>query len=211
MKTDDLILQLAKSAEPVTPLPPPSIRLVRWLALAGAVAAVAVFAIGPRPDLSAALERPAFAASLVALLLAAVSSAAAALVLSVPGAERSPRQRALPIVAAAAWPAAWLTAMTMSAATGGGRVFHWACAVEIAALGAGSGWALFTMARRAAPLLPAWTAAIASLAAITIASAATQIICPIDAPVHQLAGHVLVAVVVGFGGFLAGRRFLSRR
>ena len=211
MKTDDLILQLARSVEPVTPLPAPSIRLLRWMALAAVVAAAAVFAIGPRRDLAAALARPAFAASLVALLLATVSSAAAALVLSVPGAERSALQRALPIVAAAAWPAAWLTAMLTNATPVAARIFHWACAIEIAVLGAASGWALFAMIRRAAPLRPAWTAGIASLAAITIASAATQVICPIDDPAHQLLGHVLVAAGVGCAGFIAGRRLVCRR
>ena len=210
MKTEDLILQLAKSAAPVTPLAAPSIRLLRWMALAALVTAVAIVAIGPRHDLIAAAARPAFTASLVGLLVATVSAAAAALVLSVPGAERSPLQRALPVVAAAAWPAAWLAAMTTNAAPGGARLFHLACAVEIAALGAASGWVLFAMIHRAAPLRPGWTAGLASLAAITSASAATQVICPVDDPGHQLFGHVLVAAVVGLAGFLTGQRLLRR-
>jgi hypothetical protein len=210
VKTEDLILQLATSAAPVTPLAAPSIRLVRWMAVSALVTAVAIVAIGARHDLIAAAARPAFTASLVALLLATVSAAAAALMLSVPGAERSPLQRALPMVAAAAWPAAWLAAMTTHAAPGGVRLFHSACAIEIAALGAASGWVLFVMIRRAAPIRPGWTAGVASLAAITSASAATQVICPIDDPAHQLLGHVLVAAVLGLAGFLTGQRLLRR-
>ena len=44
MKTDELILELAKSARPVTPLAPPSVRVWRWLGMAATLAAVAVSA-----------------------------------------------------------------------------------------------------------------------------------------------------------------------
>ncbi len=210
MKTNELIVHLAKSAGPVSPLRSPWIRLAQWMACATALAAAAILAIGPRADLSSAITRPVFAVSLFALLLAAVLSAATAFVLSVPGMERSPLERALPIVAAVGWPAAWLIVMKLNAAGRGNvRIFHAACAIEIAVLAALSGWLLVAMLRRAAPLRPAWTAAIASLAAVTIAAAATQIICPIDAASHQLVGHVLVAAVVGLAGFMAARRPLG--
>jgi hypothetical protein len=210
VKTDELIVQLAKSAEPVTPLPPLSIRLAQWLGLAIALAAVGVFAIGPRADLGSVLTRPVFAASLLALLVATVSSAAAAFVLSVPGAERSAFQRVLPILATAAWPVAWLLAMSATTDRGTTRLFHAACAIEIAVVAGISGAALLAMLRRAAPLRPGWTAAIASLAAVAIGAAMTQIICPIDDPAHVLIGHVLVAVLVGLVGCVVGYRALTR-
>ena len=141
MKTDELILQLAKSAVPVTPLSPPSVRLLRWCALATALAAAAVIAIGPRADLSTAVTRPVFVTSILALLIATVSAAAAALVMSVPGAERSPRHRALPIAAVVTWPVSWLVMMA-SGAGGSARLFHPGCALEIAALSVVSGWTL---------------------------------------------------------------------
>ena len=103
MTTDELILQLTKSAVPVRPLPSPSVRLLRWVAVATMLGAVAVIAIGPRADLSTAISHWAFVASLLALLIAMVSAGAAALIMSVPGAERSPRNRVLPIAAAVAW------------------------------------------------------------------------------------------------------------
>ena len=211
MKTDELILHLAKSAGPVTRLPAPSIRLLQWLAAAAALAAVAVFGVGARAGLGTAISQPAFAVSLAALVLATISAAALAFVLSVPGAEGSPRRRALPIAAGLAWPAAWFVAMMRHAGATGARPFHWACAIEIGVLGAISGWMLVGMLRRAAPLQPAWTAGIAGVAAVTIASAATQVICPVDDPRHQLVGHVLVAAVVGFAVFMAGRRRLTSR
>lgn len=208
MKTDELILQLAKSAAPVRLLPPPFARTLRWLAMATMVGAVAVTAIGPRADLAAAVTRPAVLASLLALLIAAVSAAAAAMTMSVPGVERSPAQRAVPIAAIVAWAGTWLLMMATSPA-GHARLFHAGCAIEIAVLGVACGWTLVAMLRRAAPLKPAWTAGIAAIAAVTVASAATQLICPIDDPAHQLVGHVLVAAVVGLTAFIVGRGRLS--
>jgi hypothetical protein len=210
MTTDELILQLAKSARPVAPLPPPSARALRWLLMAAMAAAVAVIAIGPRTNLDAAVTQPAFAASLLALIIAMVSAAVAAMAMSVPGAERSTRLRVLPIAAVAAWVATWLLRLATSPARHP-RLFHVGCAVEIAVLGVVLGWTLVAMLRRAAPLQPAWTAAIAAIAAVTVASAATQVICPIDDPAHQLVGHVLVAAAVGLGAFVAGRGRLARR
>jgi hypothetical protein len=211
VKIDDLIVQLARSAEPVTPLPAPSIRVAQWTASATALIVLAVLVIGTRADLSAAFTRPAFAASLAALLLATISSAAAAFVSSVPGAERSPLQRIVPIAAAVAWPAAWLTLIPANIDSNGTRVFHSGCAIEIAGLASVSGWALVAMLRRAAPLGPGWTAGMASLAAVTIASAATQVICPIDDRAHQLVGHVLVAAGVIVAASVIGRRLLASR
>ncbi|MEO8482775.1 MAG: NrsF family protein [Acidobacteriota bacterium] len=210
MKTDELILQLAKSALPVTPLPSPFVRLLRWLALAAALAAVAVLAIGPRADLAVAVTRPTFVVSLLALVVATLSSAAAAFVLSVPGAGRSSLQRALAVAATLAWPLVWFLVLA-NAGAGRGRLFHAGCALEIAILSAVSGGALIAMLRRAAPLQPAWTGGIAATAAVTVASAATQVICPIDTAPHQLVGHILIASIVGSAGFLVGWPQLRRR
>jgi hypothetical protein len=204
VKTDDLIVRLAQSATPVTPLTPPSVRLARWTAVSLAVAALAVFVIGPRINLSAALGRGPFAGSLVLLLVATISSAGAALVASVPGAERSPLVRAVPILAFAGWVGLWLVLALSS--TRVGRVLHSACAIEILGIAIVCGVTLFVMIRRAAPLRKSWTAAMACVAAVTIGAAATQIICPVDDATHQLVGHALTAIVVGAAGTFLGRR-----
>jgi hypothetical protein len=65
------------------------------------------------------------------------------------------------------------------------------------------------MLRRAAPLRLGWVAALATLAAVALAAAATQFICPIDDPAHQLVGHVLPVVVLAIGGAIGGRRSLD--
>lgn len=210
MKTDELILHLAQSAVPVRPLAPPFVRALRWLLTAAMAAAAAVIALGPRTHLDTAVTQPAFVISLAALIVAAISAAVIAMAMSVPGAERSPRRRVLPIASMVAWAMTWLLVLATGPA-GHARLFHAGCAIEIAALGLVSGWVLVAMLRRAAPLQPAWTAGIAAIAAVTAASAATQVICPIDDPAHQLVGHVLVAAFVGLSVFVIGRARLAAR
>ena len=62
------------------------------------------------------------------------------------------------------------------------------------------------MLRRAAPLRQAWTGALATLAAAALGAAATQVLCPIDDPAHQLVGHVLPVILLAIAGTIAGRR-----
>ena len=209
MKTDDLIVQLAASAKPVTPLAPPVVRAARWSAVAVAVAGLCVILVGPRADIVAALGRETYLLSLVALLIAGAGGAMAAFVLSVPGAERSPWQRAVPVIVGIIWPLVWLNVLVRSGSTPG-RIFHVACAIEIAAIAIVSGAVLFIMLRRAAPLRVVWTSVVGALASVTVGAAATQIMCPIDDPVHQLLGHAVIALVVGLGGVIIGWRGLRR-
>jgi len=176
------------------------------------VTALGVLVIGPRVDFWTAIYQPTFVATAVATLGTALLSAAGAFVLSVPGVERSPLQRAVPLVAGAAW----ALALVVLLMTGGSPVervlalpFHWACLIEIAGLSVVPGWALFAMLRRAAPLRRAWSAALATLAAAALAAVATQVICPVDDPAHQLVGHVLPVALLSVWGAIAGRRWLN--
>ena len=169
---------------------------------------VAIVMIGPRDDLTFALSEPIFLGSLAALLLTLASGAAAAFVLSVPGAERSPVQRALPLITAAAWSAIWLVVWP-TAGTPVGASIHSACAIQIAVCALVSGWLLFAMIARAAPLQPLWTAAVASLASMATGAAVAQVLCPLDDPRHHLIGHVVIALVSAGAGLLVGRRALN--
>jgi hypothetical protein len=212
VRTDELIVELARAAGPVQPLPGPSVRLARWTAGAVPVTALGVILIGPRGDVSTAISQPTFVALAVATLGTALLSAAGAFVLSVPGVERSPLQRAASLVAGGVWALVLVVLLT----TGGDPVqrvlalpFHWACLIEIVGLSIVPGWALFAMLRRAAPLRRAWSAALATLAAVALAAVATQIICPVDDPAHQLVGHVLPVALLTVWGAIAGRRWLN--
>ena len=184
---------------------------MRWSAAAALVMIVAIVMVGPRADLIAALGQPVFVGSLVALLLTLASGAAAAFVLSVPGAARSPAPRALPVLTAAAWSAIWLVVWSTAGEPAGPRTapFHRACAIQIVVCGLATGWLLVVTIARAAPLRPVWTAAVAGLASMAAGAAVAQVFCPIDDPRHQLIGHVLVALVVAGVGLLAGRPALK--
>lgn len=212
MRTDELIVQLARAAGPVRPLPGPSVRLARWTAAAVSMTALGVIVIGPRADVLTAIYQPTFVALAVATLGTALLSAAGAFVLSVPGIERSPLQRAVPLVAGGVWALVLVVLLT----TGGDPVqrilalpFHWACVIEIVGLSIVPSWVLFVMLRRAAPLRRAWSAAFATLAAVALAAVATQVICPLDDPAHQLVGHLLPVALLSLSGTIVGRRWLN--
>ena len=212
MRTDDLIVELARAAGPIRPLPRPSVRLTRWTAAVVPLTAACVMAIGPRRDALLAIHQSAFVGMAGVTLLTAILAAAAAFVLSVPGAERTPVPRMMPLAAAGIW----VLALAVSVARGGDSVqrllalpFHALCVIEIAGLGIVPGWTLFVMLRRAAPLRRAWSAALATLAAVALGAAATQFLCPIDDPAHQLVGHFLPVAVLAAWGAIAGRRSLD--
>src|SRR5689334_748773 len=116
MKTDDLIVELARSARPVEPLPSPSARLVRWAVAMIPLMLLAVFAIGPRRDVSVAMSDAGFMGLAAITIITALLAAASALVLSVPGAERSPWQRALPLLSGGAWVVALAYSLAMEGA-----------------------------------------------------------------------------------------------
>ncbi len=92
MKTDELIVELTRSLEPVERLRSPAVRLARWTMVSLSMAALGVLAIGPRADISTAIRQPPFAALGLMALVTSIASAASALVLSIPG-EPSARRR----------------------------------------------------------------------------------------------------------------------
>lgn len=212
MKTDDLIVDLARQATPVTPLASPAVRLGRWGAGMVVFAGAAVSALGPRQDLFDALRQPVYAARLMTTLSTAILAAAAAFVLSVPGAERSRVQRVLPWVALGGW-AVLLAALLVSGGDPVARVLafpvNWPCGYKILGFSLISGTALFVALRRAAPLERLWTASVAALAATAFGAVATQFVCPVDDPAHQLVGHVLPVIVLAAIGTAIGVRSLD--
>ena len=55
----------------------------------------------------------------------------------------------------------------------------------------------------------AWSAALATLASVALGAAATQFLCPIDDPAHQLVGHVLPVAFLSVWGAIVGGRSLN--
>ncbi len=176
------------------------------------VAGAGVLLWGPRADITEALRQPAYEARLVATLMTALLAAAAAFVLSVPGAERSPVQRMLPFVAVGAW-AALLVSLLVAGGDPVARVLafpvNWPCSYKIFGFCLIPGIALVALLRRAAPLQPVWSALLAMLAATALGATAAQFICPVDDPAHQLVGHVLPVLVLAAAGTIVGYRSLQ--
>ena len=212
MRTEELIVQLARAAGPVRPLARPSVRTARWAAAVLPFAALCVIAIGARIDLGTAIHQPTFVALAAVTLLTGLVAAASSLALGVPGSDRSPFQRVLPLILGAIWTVALLL-LVFRGENPVRRILalpiHLACVIEIAAIGLVPSWALFAMLRRAAPLRLGWSAALATLAGVGLGATATQFICPLDDPAHQLVGHVLPAATLVLMGAVAGRRSLN--
>ncbi len=212
MKTEDLVLRLVASAEPVQPLPPPSRRWCAWALSALAITMLTVALIGIRPDAQDVIFDDGLLAMAVATLATAFGAAAAALVLSVPGADTAGR-RWTPIVAAALWGVLLLTSLVS-----GGLAFerlaafpvHLLCVVEILALALIPGWMLFVMIRSAAPLRHRWSSGLAVLAAAALAAAGTQFLCPIDDSAHHLVGHFAPVGGVALAGTWVGQYLLRK-
>ena len=76
MRTDELIVQLARAAGPVRPLPGPSVRLARWTAVAVPMMVLGLIVIGPRMDVLTAIHEPPFVGLAVATLVTGLLSAA---------------------------------------------------------------------------------------------------------------------------------------
>jgi hypothetical protein len=205
--TEDLIIQLAGSAGPVQPIAPLSRRLGLWTAAAACVTGVSVALIGSRPDSWTMVHQTTSLAVVAVTMATALISAGTALVLSVPGAERSAVQRWAPIAACGAW----IALLAVSILSGGSAIdrivalpFHSGCAIQIAALGLLPGWMLFAMLRRAAPLRRHWSGGLATLAAVALAAVGTQFLCPLDDPAHLLVGHFAPVVALALAGALMG-------
>ncbi|HET9468354.1 MAG TPA: NrsF family protein, partial [Vicinamibacterales bacterium] len=137
MRTEDLIVSLARSATPVRVIRPVRIRFAQWVVVAFAAAAVVVFAVGSRADFPLMLGQPRYLLPATAMLATAILSAAAAFALSIPGREWSWAQRLVPLTTAALW-GALLIVWLREGADGWARIaampIHLLCVLLIAVL-----------------------------------------------------------------------------
>jgi hypothetical protein len=210
MKTDDLIADLASRAAPVRPLPAPGLRALGWLALAIASAGGGVLVFGARPHLDVLLTNHDFLLTAGLAFAAAGLSATAALVLAVPGAERSPLVRGLPVAVLGMWT---LTAamMVLEQSHGLSGVSHWyICAIRVAAIGLVPGIVLAAMLRRALPLRVEWAGMLAIAGAAAAGALAIQFICPIGDAGHALVGHLGPVLALAVIGAATAERLLGR-
>lgn len=201
MATNDVIASLVSDLKPVSPLPLPRVRLWRWLAVSAALATVAVAALGRRGDLVSAASTPPFQAHVLLLLIAAVSSAGAALALAIPGEFLASWRRAAPMVAVVAW-GAWLVGELLVLAASTGDVWPiahgWGCVAKAFAVGVTPGLLLAVMVGRGAPADPRAPVIFTALAAAAVGALGVEMTCPLTSPMHLLLWHAgpVVAVVL---------------
>ena len=211
MRTEDLIADLAERATPVRPLPSPSVRALAWLGLAAACGVAGVTFFGARSDVMVRLTQLDYLGLASLALLMSVFAVVMALVLAIPGAERTPVLRLSTLGILGVWAVTMVCAVVRS---GSGLPVstdpHWPmCFMRVLLVGALPALVLFVMARRGIPIRLGWTGGMAALAAASVGALAVQIACPLDDPGHGFLGHfVPVMLMAGIG--VAVQRLLAR-
>lgn len=212
MRTEDLIADLAGRVTPVRRLASPAKRAAGWFVLAVVVSVAGVAYFGARRDVTVRLTQLDYLWTALLALTTSALAVVATLVLSVPGAERTPFLRRLTVGLLSVWAVTMVWAVVEA---GRGLPFttdrHWpVCFTRVVLVSLVPALALYVMARRAAPLRLGWTAAFAGAAAASMAALVVQLACPLDDAGHAFLGHfVPVVVIVGLG--VAARRVLARR
>jgi hypothetical protein len=213
VRTEELVAKLAADITPVRRLAPVGVRLVRWLTLAALVVGAGVMLVGPRADVVDRLTDSHFVLVLSVLGLLTVSSARAALAMSVPDDGRSPLAVALPLGAGAIWAAVLAVAL----AAGGsvvaqldGEPAHAACAFQTAGLAIVPAIALFVMVRAGAATAPSQAGVLVLAAALGAGAVGVALMCPVDRAAHQVVWHFLPVATLAVLGSLAGRAALDR-
>lgn len=211
MRTEDLIADLASRAAPVRPLPSPGVRALGWLGVAFVFGAAGLVVFGNRPGLDSLVAQPYFLWTAILALATAVFAVIGALVMAIPGAERSPLLRGATVAIVGLW-AVTLATMIVRADHGFASVSDWyICFMRVVAIGLVPAVAVIAMLRRAAALRPGWTGALAMAAAAAAGALAIQFICPLDDAAHALIGHFGPVVTAGAFGALSAGPLLSTR
>ncbi|MGE0863474.1 MAG: NrsF family protein [Vicinamibacterales bacterium] len=210
MGTDDVIDRLVRDLEPVTPLPVPAVRLWRWVAVSAAAGAATVTMLGRRGDLGALMFTSSLQAHVLLLILAAISSAGAALALAIPGETVRGWRRVAPALALGAW-LAWLAGELMPLAAGGvaWTAAGWGCVAKAFVIGSTPGLILAIMLGRGAPGDVRATVTFAALAAAAVGALGVELTCPLDGPMHLLLWHAGPVMAVVMLAALFGRAAFS--
>ena len=213
MRTDDLIVKLAREAVPVTPVRSVARRVATWMAVAVAAAVVGIAVIGLRPDVGQQLQDPTYVLALAVTLALGVIAAAGALTLAIP----DDRRTSLVLIAPLALAAAWGALLVGQLARRGDVVAqlvrdspHAACFFQIALAALVPAVVLITSVRRAAPLDVFRTAALGALGALGVSAAAAQLTCPYDSPAHLFLWHFGTVVTLAAASVAWARPALAR-
>jgi hypothetical protein len=213
-ETERLIDALVASATPVRRLRPPLVRVLSWLALAGAILALLAIGHGVRSDLMVQLRQPVFVVSIAAALSTGVLAAIAAFVVSLP--DRSQSWLLLPLPTLVVW----------VGTVGYGCLTDWVavgpdgvhlgetlrCFATLVLTSVPLATALAVMLRHAALLRPVAATLAGALAVAAITSSALALMHDIDATAMILIWNLgTAAVIVALGALFGPRLFRAPR
>jgi hypothetical protein len=211
MDTEDLIERLAADLKPVRPLWPPWARTVLWMGIALPYVAAVVWGKLTMVDPVQVANDTRFMIEQAATLATALTAAIAAFRSAVPGFDM--RVLLLPVVPLGLWLASvghgciqdWL----QLGAEGLTIRPDWDCLPMATVIGIIPAAAIIVMLRRAAPLHPRLTLALAALSVASIANFGLQFAHTRDASIMVLVWHLgAAAVLTTLGGWL-GQRVLG--
>jgi hypothetical protein len=213
LKTDELIDHLVADVRPVRRLMDPSWRAASWMAAAGVAVAVGALYFGLRRDLAVMWRDPLWLVRLALLSATAGLAVLTACRLAIPGYERRARVRWWPIVPLGALIAVSLAEVVTSAMTGtlGSPLRNWMCVRKMAVTGAAPALLAVLLVARAAPIEPRWTMLLGGLAAGAAGVVASEIACPVHAPIHILLWHILPIALFALAGAAIGELLWRRQ
>jgi len=199
VKTDELIATLAARAAPVKRVAPPALAAAGWLAMAVLVLGIPVGLGGLRHDIEERLMLPHEQLNLLAALATGITAALAAFHLALP--DRSPRWALLPLPFAIFWVSGLGMGCITDFLENGFPALStsFQCMAWVVGFGIPLSAGMLWMTRHAAPIRPAPVAALAGLAAASIASVGLSLVHHLDAAAMVLIWHgvsVLLVVVL---------------
>lgn len=210
MQPEELVKILAADAKPVRRLSSPMVRLLTWLGISIAYAALVVWLMGVRPDIPSKLGDTRFAVELAATFMTSVLAAAAAFCAGCPG--RPIWERFAPLPALGLWfwslgEGCWRT-FAASGAEGLSFRLDFLCLPSILLISVVPGALILKMISQGAPIAPVTTTALAALAAGALGATALRLFHAQDASVMVLVWQFgSVALLAGLGA-LTGRQLL---
>lgn len=210
MQPEELVKILAADAKPVRRLSSPMVRLLIWLGISIAYAALVVWLMGVRPDIPSKLGDTRFVVELAATFMTSVLAAAAAFCAGCPG--RPIWERFAPLPALGLWfwslgEGCWRT-FAASGAEGLSFRLDFVCLPSILLVSVVPGALMLKMIRQGAPIAPVTTTALAALAAGALGATALRLFHAQDASVMVLVWQFgSVALLAGLGA-LTGRQLL---
>lgn len=208
---DRLIGNLAADLRPIRPLAPPALRALAWVALVAVVAAALALVADDAAMARRIATSPDMALAVLGSVATTITAALAAFELSLP--DRSRAWALLPLPSVALWVAAsglgclrvYVLPGTHVAALDETRE----CLVFIVGLSVPLAAVLILMLRRAYPLAPALTAAMAGLASAAAAATLLNFFHPFDAAATDLIVHAVAVTLVVIAARIFGGRALQ--